>query len=254
MLRHPYLQGQGPILFAHRGGSTETVENSWAALEYDRKLGITYVETDAHATRDGVVILHHDSDLGRLTGVTAEIADLSWQQISRIPDHSGAPPVRLDEALSAFPDLRFNVDAKSDAVVAPLAALARAHPDRIGLASFSDQRLARMRLLAPGVATSTGARETAALVAVAHLPRRTGVRLAKPPVARSLQVPMRHRGVSVVTPRLLDLAHTLGLEVHVWTVDEPAIMESLLAMGVDGLITDVPSTALRVLGAHGPWR
>ena len=67
-------------------------------------------------------------------------------------------------------------------------------------------------------------------------------------------MPLRHRGIPVVTARLLDLAHSLGLEVHVWTVDDPAEMVRLLDLGVDGLVTDVPSTAIRVLGARGPWR
>lgn len=254
MLRHPYLAGDGPVLLAHRGGSTEVVENSLAALEHTRRLGVTYLETDAHATRDGVVVLHHDANLGRLTGVRAEIADLTWRELSAIVDHSGAPPVRLDEALASFPELRFNVDAKSDDVVAPLTELARRNAERIGLASFSDTRLARIRALAPGVSTSTGQRETARLVALSRLPRGAALAARRPLAPTCLQVPLRHRGIPVVTARLLDLAHSLGLEVHVWTVDDPAEMVRLLDLGVDGLVTDVPSTAIRVLGARGPWR
>lgn len=257
--RHPYLTGEGPVLLAHRGGSTEVVENSRSALEHTRRLGVTYLETDAHATRDGVVILHHDPGLGRLTGRAAEIADLTWAEVAAIADHSGHPPVRLDEAVEEFPELRFNVDAKSDSVVEPLVRLARRHVERIGLASFSDTRLARIRSLAPEVATSTGQRETAALAGLSRLPRGAGARLAAARLpaattATSLQVPVRHRGIPVVTPRLLDLVHSLGLEVHVWTVDDPASMVRLLDLGVDGIVTDVPSTALRVLEARGPWR
>lgn len=254
MLTHPYLAGDGPVLLAHRGGSTEVVENSLAAIEHTRRLGVTYLETDAHATRDGVVVLHHDANLGRLTGVRAEIADLTWRELSSIADHSGSPPVRLDEALASFPELRFNVDAKSDDVVAPLAELARRNLERIGLASFSDTRLARIRALAPGVSTSTGQRETARLVALSRLPRGAALAARRPLAPTCLQVPLRHRGIPVVTARLLDLAHSLGLEVHVWTVDDPAEMVRLLDLGVDGLVTDVPSTAIRVLGARGPWR
>jgi glycerophosphoryl diester phosphodiesterase len=253
---HPFLAGEGPVLLAHRGGSTEVVENSRAALEHTLRLGVTYLETDAHATRDGVVVLHHDANLGRLTGVVAEIAELTWDEVSRIHDHSGLPPVRLDEALADFPELRFNIDAKSDSVVEPLARFARRHVDRISLASFSDTRLARIRTLAPEASTSTGQRETARLVALSRVPRGGGVRIAarRPLAPTCLQVPLRHRGIPVVTPRLLDLAHALGLEVHVWTVDDPSVMARLLDEGVDGLVTDVPATAVRLLDARGPWR
>jgi glycerophosphoryl diester phosphodiesterase len=256
---HPYLAGEGPVLLAHRGGSTEAVENSLSAFEHVRDLGITYVETDAHATVDGVVVLHHDEDLGRMTGVAARIADLPWAELSRIPDHSGHPPVRLETALEAFPGLRFNIDAKAEAVVGPLVRIARRHVDRVGLASFSDELLARIRAAASEVSTSTGERETAALVALSRLPLRQAARLARARLsaataATCLQVPLRHRGIPVVTPRLLALAHELGLEVHVWTVDQPGAMDHLLDLGVDGLVTDVPSTALRVLAARGAWR
>lgn len=257
MLRpHPYFAEPGPLLFAHRGGSLEVVENSRAALEHTRALGLTYFETDVQATSDGVVVLHHDERLDRMTDTSGAIATLAWSDVARVRDASGHAPVRLEEALEEYPGLRFNIDAKSDAVVEPLLALARRHVERVCLASFSDVRLARIRAAAPEIATSMGQREVAALVGLARLPLPAAARLARARVAAAtgahcLQVPVRHRRVPVVTARLLALAHELGLGVHVWTVDEPAEMVRLLDLGVDGLVTDVPSLAIRVLRDRG---
>jgi len=250
--QHPYLELPAPLLFAHRGGRLEVVENSRAALEHTRHLGLTYFETDVHATADGVVVLHHDPDLDRMTDTSGLIADLTWDEVSRARDASGHAPVRLEEALADYPELRFNIDAKAEGALEPLVSLARRNVARVCLASFSDSRLARIRAAAPEVATSMGQREIAAMVAISRLPlgRATSVATSRLPAATAatcLQVPIRHRGIPVVTRRLLDLAHALGLGVHVWTVDDPATMVRLLDLGVDGLVTDVPSTALRVL-------
>lgn len=252
MLRpHPFF-ADPPLLFAHRGGAREVVENSRAALEHTRALGLTYVETDVQATADGVVVLHHDERLDRLTDATGPIGSLAWAEVARVRDASGHAPVRLEEALADYPDLRFNIDAKSDAVVPPLLAIARRHVERVCLASFSDARLARIRAEAPGVATSMGQREVAAMVGLSRLPPGLGQRgarrlLAAATSAYCLQVPVRYQGLTVVTARLVRLAHALGLGVHVWTVDDPAEMDRLLDLGVDGLVTDVPSVALTVL-------
>jgi len=253
---HPYFDQPTPLLFAHRGGSREVVENSRAALEHTAALGLTYFETDVHATADGVVVLHHDESLDRMTDTTGPISALTWAEVARVRDASGHAPGRLEDALADYPTLRLNIDAKSDDVVAPLLAIARRHVARVCVASFVDARLARVRIEAPELATSMGQREVAALLALSGLPRRvgvaTGARLAAVRSAHCLQVPVRHRGVAVVTGRMLGFAHELGLQVHVWTVDEPSEMRRLLDLGVDGLVTDVPTLAKDVLGGHDP--
>lgn len=254
---HPYLAGRPPRLFAHRGGGAEAPENSRAALEHTVRLGLTYMETDARATSDGVVVLHHDVTLDRTTDASGAIAAYSWTQLERVRDASGHPPLRLAEALAEFPALRFNVDAKSDDVVAPLLAIAREHPDRVGLASFSDARLAQARTLAPGVATSLGQGEITRLVGLSRLPLERAVALASrllPRQAVAVQIPVRHRGVPVFTRRLVALAHRLDMEVHVWTVDDPAVAGRLLDAGADGIITDAPALMRLHFEDRGTWR
>jgi glycerophosphoryl diester phosphodiesterase len=123
--------------------------------------------------------------------------------------------------------------------------------DRVCIGAFSDARICRIRsLVGPRVCTAAGPRETAALAAAARLGRvPTG-----PVPYDCLQVPVRHRSVEIVTPALVEAAHRLGVQVHVWTIDEAGEMERLLDLGVDGLFTDVPSVLRRVLERRGEWR
>ncbi len=254
---HPFLRGDGTILMAHRGGAAEVPENSWSAFAHTVERGLKYIETDAHATTDGVVVLLHDEDLDRTTTGTGPVTARSWAELADVRDDSGEGLVRLDEALERFPHLRFNVDAKSDSVVEPLAELAAANPERVLIASFSDERLRRARALAPEVATSLGQSAVTRLVGLAQAPLSAAVPLARrvPAVreAVAVQVPPQHRGIPVVTRRFVRLAHALGLAVHVWAADDAATWKRVLGAGADGIITDHPTTARSWLAPRGPW-
>lgn len=252
---HPFLAGDGVLLMAHRGGAAEVAENSAESLDHVRAIGLTYVETDAHATADGEVVLLHDPTLERTLGIAGAIADMTFSELA---ERAGeACPVRLEDALERYEDLKFNVDAKADGVSESLARIAARHPERVGLASFSDRRLAVMRQIAPDAATSVGMGEAARLLAASKLPLRAAVAAARrtaPGAARavSIQVPPRHKGIPVVTRRLVALAHELGLAVHVWDVENQSDWDRMLGRGVDGLITDYPTAARDHL--QGGWR
>lgn len=255
-----YLGVPGPIALAHRGGGAEVPENSRAALEHAVGLGYQYFETDLHRTADGVVVLLHDPTVDRTTDGHGPLAELTWDQAARLRDRSGGRLVRLDEALSDFPGLRFNLDLKEDAVVGPalrVVAEARAG-DRVCLASFSDRRLRVARRLTDGrVATSLGRRETARLVALAGAGG--PVRGVPAPTAEGrsravcVQVPPTYRGIPVVTPAFVRHAHRLGLAVHVWTIDDAPSIHRLLDLGVDGIVTDRPTVLRDAMRARGEW-
>src|SRR5699024_8154620 len=139
-----------------------------------------------------------------------------------------------DEALTRYPQLRFNLDLKEDAVVGPAlrAVAAAGAADRVCLASFSDRRLRVAPRLTEGrVATILGRGETARLLAAANL---SGPAFGVPtPAGRDaghavcVQVPRSHRGVPVLTPAFVARAHALGLAVHVWTIDDAPTMHRL---------------------------
>jgi glycerophosphoryl diester phosphodiesterase len=247
-----FLDGPRPRAFAHRGGAAEGDENTAAAFGRAVTMGYRYVETDVHATADGVPVVIHDDRLDRLAGRPGRVADLTWADLAtiRVGGESAVP--RLDETLDAWPSIRFNIDVKSDAVVEPaVAAIGRAGAaDRVLLASFSDARLARARALAgPRVATSLGMRGVARL----RLASMAGVPLRLPESVAAVQIPVRHGAVTVLTPRFLKYVHRLRREVHVWTIDEPEEMHRLLDLGVDGIMTDRVEVLRDVYSARGLW-
>ena len=248
---HPFFESTGTIAMAHRGGARETSENTRVGFEYAVTLGYVYLESDIQVTRDGVAVLFHDPKLDRTTRGTGLICDYTWGQLRRVStDVGGDQIMRVDEALSSFPLQKFNLDLKCEAAVdAFVAIMDSTHAyDRVLASSFSDDRLRRVRKrLGPRLATSAGPREVGKFLAGSWgLPHRTSGPMA-------LQIPSSIKGVPVVTDALVKHAHERGLQVHVWTIDDPAEMTRLLELGVDGLMTDRPSVLKSLLIDRGTW-
>ena len=118
--------------------------------------------------------------------------------------------------------------------------------DRVCLASFSHARLRRARSIVPHAATSFSPREAARLkLAPSWAQGRSG--------GVCVQVPRRTRGLTVVNSRFVERAHARGLQVHVWTVDDPGEMNDLLDLGVDGIVSDRIDLLRDILIARGKW-
>ena len=249
-----YLAGQGPRAFAHRGwhvGDLAGCENTLAAFQRAVDEGYRYLETDVHATADGVLVAFHDFRLDRVTDSRGRIQDLTWDQIRGALIGGREPIPLMAEVLDRFPQTRFNIDPKSDRAVAPLIDLLRVSGavDRVGLGSFSDRRLATLRAaLGPSVAMSLGPQAVGRLAGGARL----GL-TSNPAPAVAAQVPVRFGLIPVVTAGFVQAAHRAGIEVHVWTVDRATEMHQLLDLGVDGIMTDRPDTLREVLVDRGQW-
>ncbi len=249
-----YLEAP-PLALAHRGGSgvpaNVGIENSVAAFAHAYALGFRYFETDVRSSSDGVVFAIHDAALDRLTGSADSVAALTAEGLELQRLDQREPFARLDALYETFPDAKLNIDLKSDDVVAPTVELLTGLGvvDRTLLASFSHRRLRRVRRLLPDVATSASSLEAAV---VKLLPTVVLRRLRLAPVC--LQVPAARGRLRVVTERFVRRAHALGLQVHVWTIDDPDQMHELLDLGVDGLVTDRTDVLKDVLTARGVWK
>jgi glycerophosphoryl diester phosphodiesterase len=257
---YPFLDEgieEGTVLaFAHRGGPRHPAapgpENTLKAFEHAVGLGYRYLETDVHATSDGVLLAFHDPTLLRLTGQVGRLADATYAALGAVLVGGREPIPRLSDLLEAFPTARFNVDLKSAGAVEPMADLVRGTRchDRVCVGSFSEAALRRFRRLVDRpVATSRGV----LAVGLSLVPggRLLGTVVRDAGVA--YQVPQRHRGLTVVDRRFVERAHRAGHPVHVWTVDRPDRMHELLDMGVDGLISDRTDLLRDVLVARGQW-
>jgi glycerophosphoryl diester phosphodiesterase len=247
---HPFLDHDGPIAFAHRGGAGDWPENSLPAFAGAVALGYRYVETDAHATADGVIIAFHDDRLDRVTDRTGLISELEWSEVREARIDGLEPIPLLSDLFTTWPDLRVNIDPKHDEVVEPLADLLHRVDalDRVCIGSFSDRRLERLRAqFGRDLCTSMGPAGVARMRAASF-----GVGRSTPP-GNCMQVPVRTRGVTLVDDRFVRRAHSVGIAVHVWTIDEPGEMVRLLDLGVDGIMTDRPAALRDVLLDRGQW-
>ncbi|WP_344047717.1 glycerophosphodiester phosphodiesterase [Nocardioides panacihumi] len=249
----------GPVVaFAHRGGAyhpdIEGLENTLAAFEHAVALGYSHLETDVHTTSDGVLLAFHDAVLDRVTDTSGEIATMTLADVrkARIGTHHQVPT--LAELFDSFPGASFNIDLKSRTAASALAAFLdeRSAWDRAVVSSFSPATLRMFRRLSGGRAR-TGAHPLE-VAAYLLLPSARLARLLTPGRPVALQIPHTRGPVVVASRGLIRRAHANGLQVHVWTIDDPAEMRELLDRGVDGLMTDRTDLLKDVLVARGQWR
>ena len=255
-MTHPYFsKARHPRVLAHRGlittaGEASGVwENTAASFAAAHAAGVEYIETDCQVTADGDVVLFHDPTLDRLVGDPRAVRDVRTRELRSIfADHGGL--LTVAEALRSFPQIRFNIDVKTDAATGLLGPILVDEAHRVLVTSFSDanRRATVAAVLRAGAtlrpATSGGIRTIAALRGL------SAVRLSSGRVLRdidALQIPERRGALAVLTPALLRAAHRAGVEVHVWTVNDPAAMVRLAGLGVDGIVSDRADLALAAL-------
>ncbi|KDA05691.1 glycerophosphodiester phosphodiesterase [Microbacterium sp. CH12i] len=265
-MTHPFFsKTRHPRVFAHRGlasatndnstgpdaknGGSTVWENTAAAFAAAHAVGAEYIETDCRVTADGDVVLFHDETLTRLLGIDRLVAEVRTAELAELlAPHGGL--LTVSEMLEMFPDMRFNIDVKTDAAAAPLGPIVAPHSHRVLLTSFSDARRRR----AVGAVMDAGAEVRPATSAgqqsMIWVRLLSMLRLSPQRVLRdidALQIPERYGRVKVLTPALLRAAHRHDVEVHVWTVNDPEDMQRLIAAGADGIVTDRADIAVKTL-------
>jgi glycerophosphoryl diester phosphodiesterase len=244
-----YLDQPRPLALAHRGGAAHFPENSWPAFGHAISLGYSYLETDVHATADGVLVAFHDKTLDRVTDAAGPVARLPYREVAAARIGGTEPIPLLAELLAAWPGARFNVDVKDGPAIGPLARVIEraAAWERICLASFSGRRLQAARS-AVGRPVCCAAAPAGLGLIRAGLPAPVLSAALARAGARCAQIPVR-----LATGPFIRRAHAAGLQVHVWTVNEAAEMHRLLDLGADGIVTDATQTLRDVLIARGQW-
>ena len=250
-MTHPFFSDREvPRVLAHRGLvlDEDTWDNTAASFAAAHAAGARYIETDCRVTQDGDPVLIHDETLERLTGDKRPVADVRTRELREIfSEHGGL--LTIAEALEAFPGVRFNIDVKSDdAPDAAAAALAK-HTDRVLVTSFSDAR--RLRALdavrragAVQRPATSGGQKTIALLRVLSAVKLSARKVLKD--IDAVQIPPAVGPVRVASPGLIRAAHACGTEVHVWTINDPDEMRTLVNSGADGIVTDCADAALEL--------
>ena len=243
-----YFASAKPRIFAHRGFALEAPENTLLAFAKALAAGATHLETDVQASLDGVAVLSHDPDLRRLAGRSVRVDQLTFGELRRVALGQGQVFCSLAQALDAFPAASFNIDIKAAAAVEPTAAAIQAAnaSGRVLITSFSDSRRAAALRLLPDAATSASSRAFVAAIAAGKL----GTTPLLQRFVRGIdavQTPEYFRGMLIASERTIRRLHDVGVEVHVWTVNDATAMERLLDRGVDGLVTDRTDLAVTVV-------
>ncbi len=254
-------------MFGHRGASGEAPENTLVAFERALAQGAEIVETDVHVTRDGEVVIAHDDDVSRTTDGTGRIADLRLRELAALdagyhfsPDGGRSHPYRgrgvripaLREVFRRLPGTRFNIEVKAhdarliEGVVGLIEAHERAHLTLLAAAEEATLAAVRAELARRGVPAAVGA-SVADVLAFVRAALGEG---AAPKEPMALQIPPSFAGEPLVTPALVEFAHRHDVQVHVWTINEEEEMRRLLALGVDGIMSDFPGRLRAVVDAQ----
>jgi glycerophosphoryl diester phosphodiesterase len=255
--------GRGwPVNLAHRGASARAPENTLEAFRLAVESGAGGLELDVHLARDGHVVVIHDPTLDRTTNRTGAVSEMTLDEL-REPDagHNFSPdgdalPYRglnlriptLAEVLREFPCVAVNIDMKADCPgieAAVLDVLREADAEGRALVVSSRYGAVRRFRRISGGRVSTGASrlETGVFYLFSNLCLERLLR----PAYDALQVPLRHRGIPLVTRRFVEAAHDSNVRVDAWTINETGEMRRLLDLGVDVIMTDRPETLAAVL-------
>jgi glycerophosphoryl diester phosphodiesterase len=250
-----YFAAPHPRVFGHRGAAGLAPENTLPSFALAGALGADTLELDVHGSRDGEIVVLHDATLERTTNGEGLVRDHGWDRLARLDAGyrftfdgrtypyrgQGIRLSRLAALLAAFPGHRFNIETKSGepAVVEEVVALL----DRAGVASRTllaaeqGSVMARIRAAAGRrIVTGMSAEEVAAFVDRARREDWAGYE----PPGRALQIPPSFGGVRLATREHVEAAHRFGIEVHVWTINDPGEIDAMLDLGVDGVMSDFP--------------
>jgi len=260
----PIFAGEksSPLVIAHRGGGGLIPENTLEAFEYSARMGVDVLELDVHQTADGALVVMHDSAIDRTTDGRGQIRDLTLAALKKLDagfrftlDGGQTYPFRgrgvsvptLAEIFAALPEMKFNIEPKQHqpSIVASLCALIRERKmiDKTIVGSFNQTTIDDFRRQCPEVATSASPAEVSQFLALS----KTGLGESYNPPMQALQVPQKFGGWQIITKQFVADSHRRNLQVHVWTVNDATEMQSLIDLGVDGIMTDYPDRLLNLL-------
>jgi len=278
----PFLRGERPLVMAHRGDSANTPENSLLAYTDAYNLKVDVIEADLRITQDKEIVFFHDARVDRTTNGRGTVKSLTLRELKKLDqgyrfkgvgELAGTYPYRgkgleiqsLEEVLTRFPDIKFNMDMKDRLSHVP-GVLARKikelnAEDRVMVGSFHHKQLEAFRLQS-GAPTSASPREVwrfrkqifrwykknRPIKLSEEITLEQEEVLGEPLPYFALQIPEKFFGLrTFFGAEFFKLCHMVEIAVHVWTVNDPGDMFRLLDWGVDGLFSDNPKMLLDIV-------
>lgn len=241
-----YLNYDGLAVMAHRGGSLEAPENTIESFNYSLEIGSDIIETDIQLSSDGIPYIFHDDDLKRIPGIEKNFNDLSSLKINALNIFNSYKIPTLEETFNKFPNTKFQIDFKTDEVVDPAIELINKLPHikkNLCVASFSSQRLQKIRSKLKGVTYSMGEYEVLKILLKSFGIYRGEVS------GDCLQIPIYRYGIKIVTKRFVEYCKSQNIKISVWTINNLEEMDYLIGLKVDGIITDKPKALIDLLNS-----
>ena len=227
------------IGLSHRGNSKKFIENSFEAFNSVFHMGYKYIETDLRITLDKKIIAFHDPDLKRLFNLDLQVKDLTFNEISNLYKEKNCSLLTLEDALKKFPDIHFNIDLKVEEViqdsikiVADLNAF-----DRVCFASFHSSHTRKVLRHNQNAIVSMGIKDIALFKFFKFNNKNIKI----------MQIPLKWKGIKILTRNLIQNADKSNLLVHVWTINDRKTINNLIDLGVNGIITDEPELLMEIM-------
>lgn len=255
-------ESQYPLVIAHAGSQLYPTDTMYALSKY-AEMGVDILEMDVNMSKDGEIVLIHDPTVDRTTNGSGDVREMTLDELKQLDagynwtnDDGLSYPFRglgitvptLKEVFEAFPGYPMIIEIKQEAPLmgAQLCALLREYDmqEKVIIPSFSDLAMAEFRQACPETATAASTNEVKDFV------YRNFALLAGTisPEYHALQVPKSRDGIPIVTRVLLWAARNRNVQIHIWTINDPAEMQKFIEMGVDGIMTDRTDLLLELLG------
>lgn len=234
---------------AHRGASKERPENTMAAFRRAAELRADGIELDVHLLKDGSLVVHHDSDLGRCETVKGKIYDFSGKNIQSFSIGEWFSPKYKRETIPFFQEvldflkannLFLNVEIKAESgflndIADRVVLLLNEYNmvNRCIISSFNHYVLKEIKEKYPQYKTGVLYVEDLSLDIVAYCQKH--------------QFDAIHPYYRNVSRELVERCHKSGISVNVWTVDSPADILRMMEYGVDRVISNDVATAVKVI-------
>ena len=227
------------IGLSHRGNSKKFIENSFEAFNSVFHMGYKYIETDLRITLDKKIIAFHDPDLKRLFNLDLQVKDLTFNEISNLYKEKNCSLLTLEDALKKFPDIHFNIDLKVEEVIQDsikLVADLNAF-DRVCFASFHSSHTRKVLRHNQNAIVSMGIKDIALFKFFKFNNKNIKI----------MQIPLKWKGIKILTRNLIQNADKSNLLVHVWTINDRKTINNLIDLGVNGIITDEPELLMEIM-------
>lgn len=253
-----HMQAQAIDISAHRGASGEYPQSTWLAFQKALDQGADQLELDVHLSKDGYVIINHDSDLESNIGISDKIKNLTLAELKILDaghefslDDGESFPFRgiglnlltLDELFDFFPDVNFNIEIKANNKELSEKLWETIYgyqlQDQIVVASQHSKAMKYFRKISDGEVRTSA---TIAELTLASFAWGTGFGWAYKPKFDVAQIPY-----AIITKPYIKFFHKKGVRADVWTVNKPHQIERAIDLGVDSIIGDYPDRIYQAL-------